>query len=187
MPPLDTGPGPGPAPRSTANITRTHNWGLAPPAARFVIVPSTTQGNDGEFRGYAGRIAAHLSRLGFVEATPRAADVTVSLGYGLDPAGDIPPRGNAPPVFGFGVQLNIARIDGAPLFDAKATTRSDEPQADYLVPSVIEAIFADFPGASGSTRTVTLPRVVPAPPPVITPNPPPDYPPYPRYPRYPRY
>jgi len=50
----------------------------------------------------------------------------------------------------------------APLFDGRAQARSETNRLDVVVPSLIEAIFAGFPGRSGETVKITIPTRPPA-------------------------
>lgn len=45
----------------------------------------------------------------------------------------------------------------APLFDGRAQARSTTNRLDALVPGLIEAMFAGFPGRSGETVKITIP------------------------------
>lgn len=45
----------------------------------------------------------------------------------------------------------------APLFDGRAQARSETSRLDRVVPSLIEAMFAGFPGRSGETIKITIP------------------------------
>ena len=44
-----------------------------------------------------------------------------------------------------------------PLFDGRAEARSQTNRLDVLVPSLVEAMFAGFPGRSGETVRITVP------------------------------
>ncbi|HEX7931370.1 MAG TPA: DUF4136 domain-containing protein [Sphingomicrobium sp.] len=60
----------------------------------------------------------------------------------------------------YGSQLNInivRRVDNAPLFDGRALARSQTDEVAVLVPSLIEAMFTDFPGENGKTVKITIP------------------------------
>lgn len=46
---------------------------------------------------------------------------------------------------------------GERLFEGRARARSREDDLQYLVPNLIDVMFADFPGRSGETLNVTLP------------------------------
>jgi hypothetical protein len=44
-----------------------------------------------------------------------------------------------------------------PLFDGRAQARSTTNRADVVVPSLVDALFAGFPGRSGETIRITIP------------------------------
>lgn len=46
---------------------------------------------------------------------------------------------------------------GQPLFDGRAQARSQSNRLDVVVPSLVEAMFAGFPGRSGETVKITIP------------------------------
>jgi hypothetical protein len=46
---------------------------------------------------------------------------------------------------------------GERLFEGRARARSRDDDLQYLVPNLIDVMFADFPGRSGETLNVTLP------------------------------
>lgn len=48
-----------------------------------------------------------------------------------------------------------------PLFDGRAQARSMTNRADVVVPSLVDALFAGFPGRSGETIRITIPARVP--------------------------
>jgi hypothetical protein len=56
------------------------------------------------------------------------------------------------------VDLHIrAAGTGQPLFDGRAQARSETNRLDVVVPSLVEAMFAGFPGRSGETVKITIP------------------------------
>ncbi|HEX6603316.1 MAG TPA: DUF4136 domain-containing protein [Sphingomicrobium sp.] len=56
------------------------------------------------------------------------------------------------------VDLHIrAAGTGQPLFDGRAQARSQTNRLDVVVPSLVEAMFAGFPGRSGETVKITIP------------------------------
>jgi hypothetical protein len=56
------------------------------------------------------------------------------------------------------VDLHIrAAGTGQPLFDGRAQARSETNRVDVVVPSLVEAMFAGFPGRSGETVKITIP------------------------------
>jgi len=56
------------------------------------------------------------------------------------------------------VELHI-RQNGtnAPLFDGRAQARSQTNRLDVVIPSLVEAMFTNFPGRSGETVKITVP------------------------------
>jgi len=50
-----------------------------------------------------------------------------------------------------------ARLTARPLFDGRAQARSQTNRLDVVVPSLVEAMFAGFPGRSGETVKITIP------------------------------
>jgi hypothetical protein len=56
------------------------------------------------------------------------------------------------------VDLHIrAAGTGQPLFDGRAQARSQTNRLDVVVPSLVEALFAGFPGRSGEIVRITIP------------------------------
>ena len=56
------------------------------------------------------------------------------------------------------VDLHIrAAGSNAPLFDGRAQARSETNRLDVVIPSLVEAMFAGFPGRSGETVKITIP------------------------------
>jgi hypothetical protein len=49
-----------------------------------------------------------------------------------------------------------------PLFDGRAQARSQSNRLDLVVPSLVEAMFAGFPGRNGETIKITIPTRPPA-------------------------
>src|SRR6476659_6335556 len=57
------------------------------------------------------------------------------------------------------IDLHIrATGTNAPLFDGRAQARSETNRLDVVIPSLVEAIFTGFPGRSGETVKITIPR-----------------------------
>ena len=50
-----------------------------------------------------------------------------------------------------------ARGTNAPLFDGRAQARSQTDRLDHVVPSLVEAMFTNFPGRNGETVKITIP------------------------------
>jgi hypothetical protein len=60
------------------------------------------------------------------------------------------------------VDLHIrAAGSNAPLFDGRAQARSETNRLDVVVPALVEAMFAGFPGRSGETVKITIPTTRP--------------------------
>jgi len=60
-------------------------------------------------------------------------------------------------VYTSGIDLKIDRAaDGARLFEGKAQALSTSNRLQYLVPNLVEAMFTDFPGASGETVRISI-------------------------------
>lgn len=56
------------------------------------------------------------------------------------------------------VELHIrAAGSGQPLFDGRAQARSDTNRLDVLVPNLVDALFAGFPGQNGEVIKITVP------------------------------
>lgn len=56
------------------------------------------------------------------------------------------------------VDLHIRQAgSNAPLFDGRAQARSETNRLDVVIPSLVEAMFAGFPGRSGETVKITIP------------------------------
>ena len=55
------------------------------------------------------------------------------------------------------VDLHIRAKGGQPLFDGRAQARSQTNRLDVVVPSLVEAMFAGFPGRNGETVKITIP------------------------------
>lgn len=61
------------------------------------------------------------------------------------------------------VDLHIRQAGtNAPLFDGRAQARSQTNRLDVVVPSLVDAMFAGFPGRSGETVKITIPTKRPA-------------------------
>jgi hypothetical protein len=50
-----------------------------------------------------------------------------------------------------------SRGSNAPLFDGRAQARSQTNRLDVVIPSLVEAMFTNFPGQSGETVRITIP------------------------------
>lgn len=50
-----------------------------------------------------------------------------------------------------------ARGSNAPLFDGRAQARSQTGRLDLVIPSLVEAMFTNFPGRNGETVRITIP------------------------------
>lgn len=56
------------------------------------------------------------------------------------------------------VDLHIRqRGTNAPLFDGRAQARSQTDRLDVVIPSLVEAMFTNFPGRNGETVKITIP------------------------------
>src|SRR5262245_17111558 len=56
------------------------------------------------------------------------------------------------------IDLHIrASASNAPLFDGRAQARSTTNRLDVVVPSLVEAMFTNFPGQNGETVKITIP------------------------------
>ena len=56
------------------------------------------------------------------------------------------------------IDLHIrSRGTNAPLFDGRAQARSQTNRLDVVVPSLVEAMFTNFPGRNGETVKITIP------------------------------
>jgi len=56
------------------------------------------------------------------------------------------------------IDLHIrARGSNAPLFDGRAQARSQTDRLDVVIPSLVEAMFTNFPGQNGETVKITIP------------------------------
>ena len=56
------------------------------------------------------------------------------------------------------IDLHIrARGSNAPLFDGRAQARSQTDRLDLVIPSLVEAMFTNFPGQNGETVKITIP------------------------------
>jgi hypothetical protein len=60
-------------------------------------------------------------------------------------------------IYTSGIDLKIDRTsDGSRLFEGKAQAVSTSNHLQYLVPNLVEAMFADFPGDSGQTVRISI-------------------------------
>ena len=56
------------------------------------------------------------------------------------------------------IDLHIrSQGSNAPLFDGRAQARSETNRLDVVIPSLVEAMFTNFPGQSGETVRITIP------------------------------
>ena len=61
------------------------------------------------------------------------------------------------------VDLHIRQAGtNQPLFDGRAQARSQSGRLDVVIPSLVDAMFAGFPGRSGETIKITIPTTSPA-------------------------
>ena len=56
------------------------------------------------------------------------------------------------------LEMDIRRPDGEPVFEGRAVTTTRDNNLPEIVPNLVEAMFTDFPGMSGRTVTVKVPR-----------------------------
>lgn len=166
-----------------AEVNRFHQLS-APEGEAAIIVPA--EGNEGglEFNSYAGMIGARLDGLGYHSAAGADPDIVVTIGYGAVP--DPNYRPSSEPTLGIGiggygshvgggVSTSVDLSDSSQVYhrhfltllidDAKTGARLYEGSANGyakganmpgVMPLLIEALFEGWPGASGTTNTVTI-------------------------------
>jgi hypothetical protein len=151
---------------------------------RFAIQPIDPRNEGGiEFGRYAALVRDQLTAKGMVEApSAQAADLVVELDYGVDKGRIRYAQHLAPPygpydyyfgwydpfygdddlysyvVFTSYLDLAIKRAsDRQTLFEGTAQARSMTDELPKLVPTLITAMFTNFPGRSGETVRITIP------------------------------
>jgi len=166
-----------------AEVKRFHQ--LPPPAEETLqIVPAANLDAGIEFNSYAEQVGERLGALGYRSALEGAPDLVVTLDYRARP--DPSYRPAAGPMVGFGiggygshvggglstavdlsdsdriyhlhtVSLVIAEADGGNrLYEGSAGGYALGSQLPQVMPLLIEALFRDWPGASGTSNTVKL-------------------------------
>ena len=106
---------------------------------------------------YSGRFGSYYSpfyspwyypRYGFRSAFSYGWNDPFWYGSGIDSYVEYHPQ----------IELHIrAAGTNQPLFDGRAQARSTTNRLDRTVPSLVEAMFAGFPGRSGETVRITIP------------------------------
>jgi hypothetical protein len=110
---------------------------------------------------YGGRFGSYYSpfyspwyypRYGFRSAFSYGWNDPFWYGSGIDSYVEYHPQ----------IELHIrAAGTNQPLFDGRAQARSTTNRLDRVVPSLVEAMFAGFPGRSGETVRITIPTARP--------------------------
>jgi hypothetical protein len=158
-----------------------------PAGQSFIIIPADRRDRaDYAFPEYSDLVRRHLLSLGYAEASPPGnASLVVCFAYGLDDGTHMldlrsyhPPYSH--PLLGAyaypgqilvyhgwedGIVFQDSRldlgihqaVDGLSVFEGRATARSSGISAMDLVPNLIDAMFAGFPGISGESIDVELP------------------------------
>jgi hypothetical protein len=94
----------------------------------------------------------YYPRYGFRSAFSYGWDDPFWYGRGIDSYVEYHPQ----------IELHIrAAGTNQPLFDGRAQARSTTNRLDRVVPSLVEAMFAGFPGRSGETVRITIPTARP--------------------------
>ena len=141
----------------------------APQGQTFFVVPAGGLANNGglEFQRFAGIVAQQLQARGYSPATnAQSANMIVQFGYGIDHGQMV--YVDDPFWYGGGINSYVeyhSQIDlhiraagtNAPLFDGRAQARSDTNRLDIVVPSLVDAMFTNFPGQNGETVKITIP------------------------------
>ncbi len=167
-----------------ADVTRFNRPEAMAPQ-RFTIVPDAGQVGSLEFQSYAGQVADALARLGWSPVAPGGrTDTVVRINWGQgtpevmtwqEPAPGYPYAGW--PYYGRGtpypywesrsvvvhplwLSVTIATTDAEQsrvLFEGRATTEQSRGTINPVMPSLVRALFTNFPGVNGSTVRVVVP------------------------------
>ncbi len=130
--------------RQSANLIVQFGYGVDHGLTRVVSDPFY-----GDRFGYGGFGSPfYYPRYGFRSAFSYGWNDPFWYGGGVDSYVEYHPQ----------IDLHIrAAGTNQPLFDGRAQARSTTNRLDRTIPSLVEAMFADFPGRSGETIRITIP------------------------------
>ena len=166
-----------------ADVSRFH--ALAPATGQtFQVIPDPKFEDSIEFKSYLGFLSSHLSNVGYLPALSEDPDFDIFLDYGSRP--DPNYRPSSGPLISIGVggfgsnvgggvgttfdtsdpnaiyflhSVNMVINDaktGQRLYEGTASGHGKGPGINTVMPLLLEALFQDFPGASGTTNTIKL-------------------------------
>jgi hypothetical protein len=168
-----------------ADVTQFSALGGPPVGRNFAVIAEPAQSGSLEFQYYAGLVGAALQQHGFVAAPVGVApELVVQIhyagagnhteiygdwgwgGWGWRHRG----WGGGPPydsVTLYGETLEVQILDGAAwrnnvhtmLYQGRAVGDTRIEDASSAIPALVQALFAHFPGNSGSIERVVVPVV----------------------------
>ncbi|GAB4575833.1 MAG: hypothetical protein Tsb008_17770 [Rhodothalassiaceae bacterium] len=169
-----------------AEVTRFHDGGLAQPGGRTVrIEPLDPETDPIAFSHAAAALGTRLGRLGFAPAGDGAPDLIARLAIRFVPVETAPtegasisigggsfgrsggvsgalsfPVGERAPDRGYSREASLILIDAARdvrIFEGRAVSLGKTGDRAKVVPLLLDALLADFPGESGRMIEVRLP------------------------------
>ncbi len=172
----------------TSDVTRFHNLPAPDAESIEVVSMDPNLQNSLEFGQYAELVGRHLGRFGYSPPNNTSSTYIARIGYGIQTASGIIDNGPRSSVAigassgghhsGVGVGLSfpignneprqeyirilsmeiIQRSDGVKLYEGQVTSRGQEG-LPIMMPFLVDAMFQDFPGESGtSNRIKTTPE-----------------------------
>ncbi|GAB4138183.1 MAG: hypothetical protein Kow00104_20980 [Rhodothalassiaceae bacterium] len=169
-----------------AEVTRFHGGDIVPPGGRTVrIEPLDPETDPIAFSHAAAALGTRLGRLGFAPAGDGAPDLIARLAIRFVPVETAPtegasisigggsfgrsggvsgalsfPVGERAPDRGYSREASLILIDAARdvrIFEGRAVSLGKTGDRAKVVPLLLDALFADFPGESGRMIEIRLP------------------------------
>jgi hypothetical protein len=169
----------------STDVTRFNQF-AGPPMGTFSIEPAPEQAGSLEFTSTVTLLSAELRRIGFAPAaTGDAADyvvrytatqtrfdagsergpVDVGVGVGGGSRGtsvgvgigfNLGSGGNSSAGYINKLSVTMERPDGARVFEGHASAMSHSQGLNDIMPYLMRAVFTDFPGENGASRTMNV-------------------------------
>jgi len=166
-----------------SEVSRFHNLPTANAETIEVVSLDPNRQNSLEFSQYAALVGQHLGKIGYQPPQNTPSQLIAVIDYHMQPAGsaiDSGPRssvgigvgsGGRRSSVGIGLSIPIGendppqaymriltleiiqRSDGVKLYEGQAASRGPEA-LPVIMPYLVNAIFQDFPGNSGSSNKV---------------------------------
>ena len=171
------------SPRIISEVTRFHTLSPPAAETIEVVALDPTLQNSLEFGQYAEMVGQHLGRTGYQPPDSSPSRLIARIGYGLHIAqagrnssprssvgigvgsgghhsgvgiGISMPLGNSEPRQSYIRMLSleiIRRSDGARLYEGHVSSQGPE-SLPLIMPYLVDALFQDFPGVSGSSTRI---------------------------------